>query len=152
MKAITQQQKLYADYRRMGHFKAEACRLAGYAIETAKQQATKLEKLPQIIAYWERCGFDYLEDPMGEIVQLEVPSRKKEVERIMASKTPGEKALAFLESVIDDDMEDMKIRTDAARFLAKHEQDEKKIVKKPAGDDEPLGADPFAPIPLRVVK
>ena len=151
---ISKQQRLYADFRIQGFNKTECARLAGYAEKTAKQQAQKLEQMASVNGYWKRAGFDnpppvtHSEEIPVPILNADNKTAEKAV-KVMEKKTHGKDALNYLASVMKDSGEDPKLRIEAAKFLAKREDDLSKI-KKPTGkakeDAAKEAAGKFAPM------
>ena len=120
--AITKRQREYAEARASGLGKKAAALSAGCPAKTANQAATTLEKNREVIKHWQRIGFT------PEVVAKEPKPEKKpptpRPEELAAariaerSETPLKDysdPLDFLRDVVNDPIEDQKLRIDAAK-------------------------------------
>lgn len=113
--SLTERQRLYAEARASGLNKRASALAAGCPDASAKQQATRLEKASEVIAYWDRLGFD----PSEESPKAPAPSTVKAAEYVSErAKRPMdefEDPVEYMRSVVNNPMEDPKLRLDAAK-------------------------------------
>ena len=138
---LTQQQRLYAEFRKEGLGKRAAAIAAGCPDKTAAQAGSRYEKNADVQDHMRRLGFEpeaeaalKKERPATKTV-LEKPEAKKPnpkphrtaveitAEKIADRAISDEKdsfscPLAFMASVMNDCVEDPKLRLDAAKALA----------------------------------
>ena len=129
---ITQQQRLYAEFRKEGLGKRAAAIAAGCPEKTAAQAGSRYEKNAGVQAHMRRLGF---EPEVGSTVKKEKPSAKKPEPKPqrtaveIAAEKIAERAISdkkdsfpcpleFMASVMNDRVEDPKLRLDAAKALA----------------------------------
>jgi phage terminase small subunit len=144
---FTHKQKLYAEARLKGLNQTQAAIAAGYSPDTARQSASRLEKSPEVIACMDRLRqFGGIEpapavkkekppkptkptkaiDPasMPEAAPQPEPEKQTEAKDPPKAHEPpvmlGEftDPLEFMRHVMNDPVEDMRLRLDASKALA----------------------------------
>lgn len=152
MSRMTTKQRLYADARMTGLTQKESAIQAGCPEKTAEQAGSRYDKHKNVLAYWQRMGFciETKERTPNK------PAVAKRADRIMKSKDYGELGLSFLAEIVENDLEDPKLRQDSAKFLAKYALDKanSKTVKEQKEDGAKKAENRFSvsPAPLRSVK
>ena len=107
--ALTHKKRRFADALMSGASNADAARDAGYSEKTAKQMGYKLSRDPDVIAYMERKGHFAAQKEAAA-------AAGRQVNPGAIAKTYDDPA-AFLLDVINDQVEDMKLRVDAAKAM-----------------------------------
>lgn len=112
---ISERQRLYAEARASGLNKRASAVAAGCPEKTASQQASRLEKDEAVIAHWKRMGFD----PEAPVERGPRPSTVKAAEYVSErAKRPMdefEDPVEYMRAVVNNPMEDPKLRLDAAK-------------------------------------
>lgn len=152
MSRMTSKQILYADARIAGLTQKESAIKAGCPEKTAEQAGSRYDKHKNVLAYWQRMGFciDTKEHTPSK------PAVAKRADKIMESKDYGELGLRFLAEIVENELEDPKLRQDSAKFLAKHALDKanSKTEKEKKDDEAKKAGNRFSVslAPLRSVK
>nr|WP_288355645.1 terminase small subunit [uncultured Pseudomonas sp.] len=110
--ALTEKKRRFADALLSGASNKKAAIDAGYSEKTAPQAGSKLAKDPDIVAYVaRRKQFDE--------ARAEVKSETEKVNSDRAAETEasGKDPIAFLERMMANELEDPKLRIDAAKAL-----------------------------------
>lgn len=162
---LTKQQRLYAEARMAGNVKKTSALLAGCPERSASQSASKLERHPKVIQYWDRNGWEPGAEKMGPKPDLTVvfpqptemahdPDRMKEKPIPPTPDTEFTDPLKFMESVMNDGTEDPRLRLEAAKSLAAFtvaKPDAKKKGKE-EGPKKTSRFDAIAPPALKAVR
>ena len=178
---LTQQQRLYAEFRKEGLGKRAAAIAAGCPDKTAAQAGSRYEKNADVQDHMRRIGF---EPEAAAAFKKEIPARKTAQEKPVAKKhdpkpqrtaveIAAEKIadraisdekdsfscpLEFMASVMNDCVEDPKLRLDAAKALASFtvakpgEKGKKEERQEAATKVSSSGRFSPSPAPLKVVK
>lgn len=176
---ISPQQRLYAQHRADGMKKKAAAIAAGCSEKTASQQAARYEKNPKVLAHMERLGFYPGEEVKAEMTGKKKPRAKKkaapvaELKKDFAEFNASRPAvtevppvrqgefkcpLDYFNHVMNDAIEDPKIRLDAAKALASYKiakpGDKGKKEERQEAADKLANSGRFgtAPPPLKAVK
>lgn len=142
---LTNQKKIYAESREAGKNQTDSARAAGYSEKTIYQKATQLEKDQSIIDY--RIKLQALkaeQKPVKKTVLKQKPEREKPqnnetgkseiraqnaAAKIASESMRQEKRfscpLEFLEHVMNDELEESRLRIDAAKSLAPYKHQKK---------------------------
>lgn len=130
---LTHQKRLYADARMQGKNRTQAAISAGCPAGTARQAGCRYEKDQDVVAYFARHGFDP-KSPQEKPVREKKEKAAVVIERVEPEPEPEpvkaeyvgrtgrvyDDPLDFLKDVVNDQMEDPKIRLDAAKSWASY--------------------------------
>lgn len=119
---LTQKKRLYAQARLVGKNQTDSAIYAGCPAATAAQAASRYEKDPEIVAHMARLKKGEPEPPP---VKRTMPPRQKPEKEVFVKSEPLEPLehcdpLDYLKRVMNDPMEDPKLRLDAAKTLASY--------------------------------
>lgn len=123
---LTHQQRLYAESRAKGLGKKAAAVAAGCPEGTASQAASRYEKTARVVEHMERLGFDPAA-PAPKKAKPAVPPKAKAkaaAEKIKEKSVASDEdvqfdcPLEFMKHTMNNDIEDPKLRLDAAKSLA----------------------------------
>ena len=146
--------RLYAEAREKGKTKKQSAIYAGYSEKVASPSATRLEKDPDVIAYRERLSGGTFENKgkpkEPEKVEEPKPNEpdeklEKAAERIAAQCQNQENdnrvawfsdPAKFLENVMNNHVEDPRLRVDAAKTLMPYRHAKKSEVGKKQSREE----------------
>ena len=129
---LTQQQRLYAEFRKEGLGKRAAAIAAGCPDKTAAQAGSRYEKNAGVQAHMRRLGFEpeveaavkkekpvaKKPDPKPQRTAVEIAAEKIADRSMSDEKDSFSCPLAFMASVMNDCVEDPTLRLDAAKALA----------------------------------
>lgn len=125
---LTRQQKLYAEGRAAGLQKKLAAIAAGCPEGTASQAASRYERNPEIQAHMARHGLKPVAKPVTKVKPEPIKETPvtPEVDEQPAQETPKEDAdprryscpIAYMQDLVNNDLEDPKLRLDAAKAWA----------------------------------
>ena len=126
---LNDKKRAYAEARIAGQSMKEAAITAGYSEATAKQAGYRLDKEKQVQEYIARMAKTGRDDVVA-IKEAEKPNIDKPEKRLFQPKPlevlddvniieyKGGDPLEFMRRVMQDEVEDLKIRLDAAKALA----------------------------------
>ena len=166
---LTHQQRLYAENRAKGLGKKAAAVAAGCPEKSASQAASRYEKTADVVAHMSRLGFDPSQKkaaapkPKNSIpkknIDPEITAAQKLQERSSDNYSKGFNCpIEYMKHVMNADVEDPKLRLDAAKALAsftvaKPGDKGKKEERQDAADRvATTGRFSSAPRPLKAVK
>lgn len=110
--ALTEKKRRFADALLSGASNKKAAIDAGYSEKTAPQAGSKLAKDPDIVAYVaRRKQFDEAK------AEVKAETEKVNSERSAETEASGNDPIAFLERMMANELEDPKLRIDAAKAL-----------------------------------
>jgi len=110
--ALTEKKRRFADALLSGASNKKAAIDAGYSEKTAPQAGSKLAKDPDVLAYLERRRkFDQAKE------EVKAETQKVNSERAAETEASGNDPIAFLERMMANELEDPKLRIDAAKAL-----------------------------------
>lgn len=125
---LTQQQRLYAEFRKDGLGKRAAAIAAGCPDKTAAQAGSRYEKNADVQEHMRRIGFEPETARPEPKEKKPAPAPKRNAVELAAEKiaersktvTHGDYScpLDYMASVMNDGVEDPKLRLDAAKALA----------------------------------
>lgn len=159
---MSPKKRLYAEARMSGNSKRKSAIMAGYAEKSASQEAARLEKDKAVLRVWDAAGWTDTGQRLA-VVSNAAPSPVAVMDEPVVAVAPElagrtySDPLLFLQNVMNDAGEDVRVRIDAAKSLAlytkqkpgesgKKEQKEKAAGKVAGGRFSP------AKPPLSVVK
>lgn len=163
--AITKRQREYAEARAAGLSKSAAAIAAGCPAKTARQAATTLEKSANVRAHWARLGFV---PPVAEkkTTNKDTSGAPRRTSTHVAADRIAERSsrpaaqyddpLDFLRDVVNDVVEDQKLRLEAAKAwdAGLRGRAATKGKKEAVKDRAQKAANRFSPVaaPLKAVK
>lgn len=110
--ALTEKKRRFADALLSGVSNKKAAIDAGYSEKTAPQAGSKLAKDADVLAYLERRRkFDQA------TAEVKAETQKVNSERAAETEASGNDPIAFLERMMANELEDPKLRIDAAKAL-----------------------------------
>ncbi|WP_145155542.1 terminase small subunit [Pseudomonas oryzihabitans] len=110
--ALTEKKRRFADALLSGASNKKAAIDAGYSEKTAPQAGSKLAKDADVVAYLERRR--KFEQAKAEV---KAETEKVNSERAADTEESGNDPIAFLERMMANELEDPKLRIDAAKAL-----------------------------------
>lgn len=123
--ALTEKKRRFADALLSGASNKKAAIDAGYSEKTAPQAGSKLAKDPDVVAYLERRRkFDQAK------AEVKAETEKVNSERAAETEATGNDPIAFLERMMANELEDPKLRIDAAKALLPYKHAKKGDVGK----------------------
>lgn len=110
--ALTEKKRRFAEALLSGASNKKAAIDAGYSEKTAPQVGSKLAKDADVLAYLERRRkFDQA------TAEVKAETQKVNSERAAETEASGNDPIAFLERMMANELEDPKLRIDAAKAL-----------------------------------
>lgn len=118
--ALTEKKRRFADALLSGASNKKAAIDAGYSEKTAPQAGSKLAKDSDVLAYLERRRkFDQA------TAEVKAETQKVNSERAAETEASGNDPIAFLERMMANELEDPKLRIDAAKALLPYKHTKK---------------------------